>query len=205
MENEKLRRQPFANWLRPKDLGRRGCLGDPRGSPKRAGLGNPAASPTLSCAQTRKQRSPGRIESWCLSHSRNRPRIPTPRPSPNRIPVDLSTSNPYTRLRIKNEMKTKTNRPNWIGTVRDSVNFALGRKAELGVVFNDKRNTGRRIKFYSSKELTDTQLHILCDYIELQKPGVRARAQRWVNRGSWVGFGNYVVHLQPQVGTTLPE
>lgn len=102
-------------------------------------------------------------------------------------------------------MKTKTNCPNWIGTVRDSVNFALGRKAELGVVFNDKRNTGRRIKFYFSKELTDTQLHILCDYIELQKPGVRARAQRWVNRGSWVGFGNYVVHLQPQVGTTLPE
>lgn len=104
-------------------------------------------------------------------------------------------------------MKTKTKRPNWIGTVRDSVNFALGRKVELGAVFNDKRNTGRRIKFYFSEELTDTQLHILCDYIELQKPGVRARAQRWNNaiRGSWVGFGNYVIHLQPQVGTALPE
>ncbi len=102
-------------------------------------------------------------------------------------------------------MKTKTKRPNWIGTVREAVTFAKHKYVELGVVFNDKRNTGRRIKFYSSEELTDDQLHILCDYIELQKPGVRARAQRWDNRGSWAGFGNYVVHLQPQVGTVLPE
>lgn len=90
----------------------------------------------------------------------------------------------------------KNTKLTWNSDVRVAL-AAVGLEQFDGIIYNDLRKIGRRMKFYVDN-LTDESLAEMQRVIQARRPEMNVTVSRWYSKTDWDGYGNVVVYYKPK-------